>query len=70
MAASPFTSSATPVSSATSNACSRSSSFSGRWLMIRPFGWESDRTAGCRMASIVRFVISLRGARWPAWTLA
>ena len=44
--------------------------FSGRWLMIRPVGWLRQRTAGCRIASSVRFVISACGARWPACTLA
>ena len=43
----PFTSSATPVSSATSKTRSRSSAFSGRWLRIRPFGCERHDAAGC-----------------------
>ena len=43
----PLTSSATPWRSATSNTCSRSSAFSGRRPMIRPFGWLRQRTAGC-----------------------
>jgi hypothetical protein len=32
-------------------------------LIIRPVGWLRQRTAGCRIASTVRFVISSRGAR-------
>ena len=66
---SPFTSTATPVSSATSKTRSRSSAFSGRWLRIRPFGCERQRAAGWRIASTTRSVIASRGARWPAWRL-
>ena len=69
----PFTSSATPVSSATSKTWSRSRAFSGRWLRIRPSGCERHESAvvvaACRMASTTRAVSSAAGARWPAWRL-
>src|SRR5581483_8218374 len=66
LGASPFTSSATPVSIATSKTRSRSSAFSGLWPMSLPVGWLRQRTAGCRIASMTRAVISRRGARCPA----
>ena len=48
----PLTSSATPVSSATSIVRSRSSAFSGRCPISRPVGWLRQRTAGWRIASV------------------
>ncbi len=60
-AGSPFTSSTTPVSSATAIVSSMSSAFGGRRPISRPVGWLSARTAGWRIASVTRFVSSRAG---------
>ena len=55
---------------ATAKTSSRSRAFSGRWLRMRPFGWLSARTAGCRIASVTILVSSSRDRRCPAWRLS
>ena len=43
--------------------CARGrAAFGGRWLIIRPFGWLSARTAGCRIASVTLRVSFSRGS--------